>query len=65
MVVIETGTAIDENHFVPVDPAQLAAPKLKSLVDALNAVQVPTEDIIQIIKELDRGGNLNGQLIIE
>lgn len=65
MVVIETGTSIGENHFVPVDPAQLAAPKLKSLVDALNAVQVPTEDVIQIIKELDRGGNLNGQLIVE
>ena len=39
--------------------------KLKSLVESLNAVKVPTEDIIDIIKGLERNGKLHGSLIIE
>jgi flagellar basal body P-ring protein FlgI len=38
---------------------------LKSLISALNAVKVPTEDIIEIIKGLERDGKLRGVLIIE
>ena len=38
---------------------------LKALVEALNKVNVQTEDIIEIIKRLDRSGRLYGQLIIE
>ena len=41
------------------------SPKLKALVEALNAIHVPTEDIIEIIKGLDRDGKLHAQLIIE
>ena len=52
--------------FVPLDPgANPQAPKLKSLVDALNALRVPTEDVIEIIKGLDRNGVLYGKLIVE
>ncbi|NOZ38718.1 MAG: flagellar basal body P-ring protein FlgI [Planctomycetes bacterium] len=40
------------------------SPKLKSLVDALNALKVPNEDAIQIIKDIDRSGKLHGRLII-
>ena len=37
---------------------------LQSLVDALNAVQVRTEDIIGIIEQIDASGNLYGKLIV-
>ncbi len=43
---------------------QQTSPKLKSLVDALNALKVPNEDAIQIIKDIDRSGKLHGRLII-
>lgn len=40
------------------------SPKLKSLVDALNALKVPNADAIQIIKDIDRSGKLHGRLIV-
>lgn len=40
-------------------------PKLKELVDQLNALQVSTEDMIDIIRGIDRNGKLHGQLVIE
>jgi flagellar P-ring protein precursor FlgI len=64
-MVIEAGTMGGGNGFVPVDPAETATPKLKALVEALNAVQVPTEDVIAIIKGLDRNGQLYGKLVVE
>jgi flagellar P-ring protein precursor FlgI len=64
-VVIETGTAVAADRFVPLDTEERSPAKLKALVEALNAVRVPTEDIIDIIKGLDRNGKLHGQLIIE
>ncbi|MBI3464528.1 MAG: flagellar basal body P-ring protein FlgI [Planctomycetes bacterium] len=48
-----------------VDPSQAGSTKLQVLVAALNAVKVPTEDIIEIIKRLERSGQLHGWLIIE
>ncbi|HCK41846.1 MAG: hypothetical protein CMJ72_05470 [Planctomycetaceae bacterium] len=39
--------------------------KLKSLVDALNALKVSNEDAIQIIKGIERSGKLHGRLIME
>ena len=63
-VVIETGMA-GTDRFVPVDPGETESAKLKALVEALNAVHVPTEDIIDIIKGLDRNGKLHARLIIE
>jgi len=64
-VVIETGNALSGENFVSIDPEKTNAPKLKSLVEALNAVQVPTADIVDIIKGLHRNGKLHGRLIIE
>jgi len=67
-VVIETGDNLPVDRFVPVDlegPTSPSAPKLRALVEAMNAVKVPTEDIIEVIKRLDRTGKLHGNLIIE
>jgi len=64
-VVVETGGAVIGSQFVAIDPGETNAPKLKSLIDALNSVHVPTEDIIDIIKGLDRNGKLHAKLIIE
>lgn len=52
-------------HFVPVDISTNPPPKLKTLVETLNSLKVPTDDVIEIIKGLDRNGKLHGQLIIE
>lgn len=62
--VIETGTDIGD-QFVPLDPNQRSTAKLKTLVDALNAIKVPTEDVIDILKGLERNGRLYGKLIIQ
>ena len=51
--------------FVPLDQDQTNTARLKSLVETLNAVRVPTNDIIEIIKGIDRNGKLHGKLIIE
>lgn len=64
-IVIETGGGVIGSRFVEIDPGETAAPKLKSLIEALNAVHVPTEDIIDIIKGLNRNGKLHAKLIIE
>jgi flagellar P-ring protein precursor FlgI len=64
-IVVEAGAATNAAaRFVPLDPNSEAA-SLKSLVEALNAVRVPAEDIIEIIKLLQRSGSLRGRLIIE
>lgn len=63
--VIETGDNLPIDRFVPIDPANPQNTKLKSLVAALNAVKVPPDDIIEIIKGLDRNGKLHGRLVIE
>ncbi|MEM9825568.1 MAG: flagellar basal body P-ring protein FlgI [Planctomycetota bacterium] len=39
--------------------------KLKALADALNALEVPTEDLIAIIKSLQRKGDLFGEVIFQ
>jgi flagellar P-ring protein FlgI len=39
--------------------------KLKALADALNALDVPTEDLIAIIKTLKRKGDLYGEVVFE
>ncbi|MGB0598015.1 MAG: flagellar basal body P-ring protein FlgI [Rubripirellula sp.] len=39
--------------------------KLKSLADALNALDVPTEDLIAIIKTLKRKGDLYGEVVFQ
>jgi flagellar P-ring protein precursor FlgI len=69
-MVIEAGGAAAQggpvaSRFVPIDTAPAPAPKLKALVETLNTLKVPTEDVIEIIKGLDRNGKLHGDLIIE
>ena len=58
-------TAPPASRFVPLETNANPTPKLKALVDTLNALKVPPEDVIDIVKGLDRDGKLHGQLIIE
>jgi flagellar P-ring protein precursor FlgI len=64
-ITIETGTAASGPKFIPLDPGDASKAKLKALVEALNGVHVPADDIVDIIKGLDRNGKLYAQLIIE
>jgi flagellar P-ring protein precursor FlgI len=64
-IVVETGNAAAGGQFRPIDIPDSSAPKLKSLVETLNTLHVPTEDIIDIIKGLDRNGKLHARLTIE
>lgn len=64
-IVIETENNLPNDRFIPVDPAGTQTTKLRSLVAALQAVKVPNDDVIEIIKGLDRNGKLHGRLIIE
>lgn len=55
------------NSFVGVDTNSPGNPQpgLKNLVEALNALEVPTEDVIAIIRTLKRNGDLYGEVIIQ
>jgi flagellar P-ring protein precursor FlgI len=64
-IIVDTTAAAGGKTFIPLDPGARSTAKLKSLVEALNALYVPTEDVIDIIKGLDRNGKLHAQLIIE
>lgn len=65
-LTIEVASGELVNEFVPLDPgSNKTTTKLQALVEALNAVKVPTADIIEIIKGLERNGQLYGKLIIE
>jgi flagellar P-ring protein precursor FlgI len=66
-IVIEAGGAAPApvSRFKPLDVGETPSPRLKNLVEALNALQVPAEDVIDIIKGLERNGKLHAQLIIE
>jgi flagellar P-ring protein precursor FlgI len=66
--VIQTGAAPPENQFVPLDITETEGnrnTKLKALVDALNALQIPTDDVIDIIIMLKQKRALSGQLIVQ
>lgn len=62
-IVVEAGNI--GGPFVGINSEDPENPKLKSLLEALNALQVPSEDKIEIIKALHRDGRLYAQLIIE
>lgn len=62
-VVVEAGAS--GGYFLPIDLQQNQSLQLKALVEALNAVHLPSQDIIDIIKGLERNGKLYAQLIIE
>ncbi len=61
-VVVE---AVSTEAFAALDVDQTNDPKLKQLVDQLNSLKVPTVDMIEIIRGIDRDGKLHGRLIIE
>lgn len=64
--LIQTGGAEGIGEFVALDMAEEGTKtKLSVLVDALNALKVPTEDTIDIIKMLQHKQALFGELIIE
>ncbi|MDX1961654.1 MAG: flagellar basal body P-ring protein FlgI [Pirellulales bacterium] len=65
-MVIETpGVPSVANRIVGVETAAKPTAKLKSLVEALNALKVTADDQIAIIKIIERDGKLHGTLIIE
>lgn len=64
-IVVETANAAGSGPFVALDPADSQNPQLKSLVTSLNAINVPTADIIEIIKLVNANGALAGDLIFE
>lgn len=64
-IVIETGLNLPGGYFAPIDSSEMGAAKLKSLVEALNAVKLPTQDVIEILKGLDRNGKLHGKLVVQ
>lgn len=64
-LVVETAGTAAGAKFKPLDVGEAPTPRLKSLLEALNALQVPADDVIDIIKGLDRNGKLYAQLIIE
>ncbi len=70
-LVVETVTApgggagTASERFVAVADSEASATRLQSLLDALNALKVPPQDVIEIIKGIDRNGKLHAKLIIE
>jgi flagellar P-ring protein FlgI len=61
-VVVE---AVATEAFTSLDVNQSNDPKLKQLVDQLNSLKVPTVDMIEIIRGIEKDGKLHGRLIIE
>lgn len=63
-IVIQTGRNANTGRFVPVYEGDEVPPKLEALVSALNAINVPAKDMIDIIKDLKRIGKLHAKLIV-
>jgi flagellar P-ring protein precursor FlgI len=59
LITQEHAVAINE----PRQPRRKA--KLRNVVDALNQLNVPAKDIIQIVEELYRSGKVTGKLVIQ
>ncbi|MEM6655105.1 MAG: flagellar basal body P-ring protein FlgI [Planctomycetota bacterium] len=57
--------ATEQVSFASVDQGDQARPKLQRLVQALGDLKVPADDIIEIIRGIERNGKLSGKLIIE
>ncbi|MCA9103705.1 MAG: flagellar basal body P-ring protein FlgI, partial [Planctomycetales bacterium] len=63
---ITAGGVVGHDSIVPFEVGtQAPSPRLKDLVDALNAVKVPTEDMIDIIKAMDREHLIHGRVIFD
>ena len=64
-VVVETARQGPRNSYRKIDLDDSEAPRLDSLVTALDSLKVPNQDIIEIIKGIERNGKLHARLIIE
>ena len=51
--------------FAAIDVDESSMPKLQTLVDQLNLLKVPTADMVEIIRGIEKNGKLHGRLIIE
>jgi flagellar P-ring protein precursor FlgI len=60
-VVVETTAPA----FAAIDLDQTNTPKLQQLVNQLNLLRVPTADVIDIIRGIERNGKLHGRLLID
>jgi flagellar P-ring protein precursor FlgI len=60
-----TVEAAPVDTFASIDVDESSKPKLQTLVNQLNALKVPTADMVEIIKGIERNGKLHGKLIIE
>ena len=60
-VVVEAG--LGEGTFAQIDFDKSNQPRLQELIDQLNALRIPTTDMIEIIRGIDRNGKLHGKLI--
>jgi flagellar P-ring protein precursor FlgI len=61
-VVVQAGGS---SSFSAIDSDKSSEPKLQELVNQLNALKVPTDDMIEIIRGIERNGKLHGKLIID
>lgn len=68
-VAVQTGDEPVDGPFRILDQsersADTATTRLKALVEALNALKANPQDIIDIIKSLERSGDLYGRLIVD
>jgi flagellar P-ring protein precursor FlgI len=63
---VDTGIPVEQvKTFVPMDTTRSGGTRLQDLLSALDQLQVPTKDQIEIIEELDKAGKIMGRLLIE
>lgn len=63
-VVVEAAAATADT-FARIDVDESNKPKLDKLVSQLNSLKVPTSDVIEIIRGIERNGKLHARLIVE
>jgi flagellar P-ring protein precursor FlgI len=61
-VVVEAGNPA---RFAALGSSGAESPRLAALVQALDSLKVPADDVIEIIKGIERNGKLHGRLILE
>lgn len=64
-LTIQAGGNIEPFVALDTDSPKTPKPALRNLVEALNALKVPTDDVIAIIRTLKRNGDLYGEVIIQ